>query len=615
MGEKDNNSTFKTRAIKTLDGLHFSVKKYQRGYKWGVNEVYDLLNDIASFKQVNNSFYCLQPLVVCSDAENNSYELIDGQQRLTTTHIILMHLKQNLYSLSYETRKARKGFLDDITQVPLYKSLEFQNSEQVNFESLKQLEKEINQEWQNYVEQKPIEINNIDNYHFFTAYQTIHNWLFKFPDKKTELQHNLIHNTHIIWYAIESEQTPEQVFINFNQGKIHLQQAELIKALFVLSWSKEPNIELRGFKTNQLAEEWNTIENKLQDENFWFFISNDTSDTKKANRIDFLFDIIAGKSKKEQNKLFAYHYYLNLYNNGLLTSKFWKKVKDLFLLLEEWYNNREIYHLLGLIIFLNIKNISEIQEYYKGLKDKHDFVKLLKSLVNKKLDLNNNESKYNLNNLNYKGTSYSYTLNLLVVYNVALYQSSSSNYIFPFNKLKTQQWSLEHIHAQNSEEFTTATEVISWLNDIKTLLIVIKEESNDIDFINNIIKSINTLNGLCDEHTEINKDMKLKLKGINEQLESIVDVHGIKNLCLLDRGTNSSIGNKNFQDKRGLILNFERNNTLPSSNGFIPMGTKHVFLKYDTKDVNEINFSYWSNKDRDAYQTAITYNIEKLLSN
>ena len=91
------------KSVCNLLGLKFFIPSYQRGYRWNDQQVEDLLNDINDFKpdSVNNSdegtWYCLQPLVVkkvkrsdshCDEAneEDNWYEVIDGQQRLTTIY-------------------------------------------------------------------------------------------------------------------------------------------------------------------------------------------------------------------------------------------------------------------------------------------------------------------------------------------------------------------------------------------------------------------------------------------------------------------------------------------------------------------------------------------------
>lgn len=111
--------------ISQLSGMKFIIPAYQRGYRWSKNEIEKLLNDIYEFYSVKKNegeFYCLQPVVVCKK-DNSKYEVIDGQQRLTTIFIILKYLsaiyqiaypKFQLYSIQYETRQNSEEFLNSI---------------------------------------------------------------------------------------------------------------------------------------------------------------------------------------------------------------------------------------------------------------------------------------------------------------------------------------------------------------------------------------------------------------------------------------------------------------------------------------------------------------------
>ena len=66
----------------------FVIEAYQRGYRWTKDEIEHLLNDIDEIPDGQN--YCLQPIVVKN--KNGFYELIDGQQRLTTLYLIMKYL-------------------------------------------------------------------------------------------------------------------------------------------------------------------------------------------------------------------------------------------------------------------------------------------------------------------------------------------------------------------------------------------------------------------------------------------------------------------------------------------------------------------------------------------
>ena len=102
------------KSVGDLLGMKFLIPSYQRGYRWTEKQVKDLLNDVNEFEprkipdSDEETWYCLQPLVVKRIDENDSrlpkdnktnwYEVIDGQQRLTTIFIILKLIdKENIF--------------------------------------------------------------------------------------------------------------------------------------------------------------------------------------------------------------------------------------------------------------------------------------------------------------------------------------------------------------------------------------------------------------------------------------------------------------------------------------------------------------------------------------
>ena len=104
--------------------FRYHIPAYQRGYRWTPTQVTQLLDDIREFTKRKNpqpeEFYCLQPLVLLAK-DDGAYEVVDGQQRLTTLLLILRHFnerlasryQQKLYRLEYETRSDLQVFLDN----------------------------------------------------------------------------------------------------------------------------------------------------------------------------------------------------------------------------------------------------------------------------------------------------------------------------------------------------------------------------------------------------------------------------------------------------------------------------------------------------------------------
>ena len=262
-------SDFTPKSINELNGMTFFVEAYQRGYKWDIQQVLDLLSDIHEFEAIGSRFYCLQPVVVKKITPTDKriseknitdkdkvYELIDGQQRLTTTFIILSLLdKEQLpFQIIYKTRPESELFLSAIAEIiPIDFNLEPDNIKETN--------RQLNEFWKQQVLNTP-EIDNVDNYHFYKACLIIHQWS-KSKDKPAFTE-KLLQRIKVIWYNIEKElyvdnaelyhKNAENIFIDFNQGKIQLEQAELIKALFVIKFKEILTMKSEVFRLTNLPK-------------------------------------------------------------------------------------------------------------------------------------------------------------------------------------------------------------------------------------------------------------------------------------------------------------------------------------------------------------------------
>ena len=128
------NNKIELKSVSDLLRLKFFIPSYQRGYRWTDQQVKDLLNDVNEFEPQDlpdskeKTWYCLQPLVVRKMDENDSrlpnnekndwYEVIDGQQRLTTIYIILKGMTDNgtFPIIQYQTRPKSGEFLAKINE-------------------------------------------------------------------------------------------------------------------------------------------------------------------------------------------------------------------------------------------------------------------------------------------------------------------------------------------------------------------------------------------------------------------------------------------------------------------------------------------------------------------
>ncbi|MFT2743586.1 DUF262 domain-containing protein [Helicobacter pylori] len=79
-----------------LDGVMekgvFEIPSYQRGYAWQMRQLKDFWNDLEHVSKLGNQFHYMHSLTLReleNEFENSTFEIIDGQQRLTTSLVLL----------------------------------------------------------------------------------------------------------------------------------------------------------------------------------------------------------------------------------------------------------------------------------------------------------------------------------------------------------------------------------------------------------------------------------------------------------------------------------------------------------------------------------------------
>ncbi|WP_217583307.1 DUF262 domain-containing protein [Helicobacter pylori] len=80
----------------TLDGVAekgvFEIPSYQRGYAWQKRQLKDFWNDLEHVSKLGNKFHYMHSLTLRgleNELEDSTFEIIDGQQRLATSLILL----------------------------------------------------------------------------------------------------------------------------------------------------------------------------------------------------------------------------------------------------------------------------------------------------------------------------------------------------------------------------------------------------------------------------------------------------------------------------------------------------------------------------------------------
>lgn len=556
------NIELDARFVGDIEG-DFFVPSYQRGYRWGLDEVTRLLDDIYSIydeetKTTRN--YCLQPIVI--KKRENDYELIDGQQRLTTLYLIYKYMsdasggfiEEPRFTLKYETRAKSEEFL----------------------KTLDEGQKE----------------DNIDFWFISHAYEKIENW-FKSIDAKMSVVMNhmntyLAENVKVIWYEVDDSEDAIALFERLNIGKIPLTSAELVKAMFL---SRDNNSIMDRERQEEIALQWDNMEKELHNDTLWYFLTNNEK-VNYQTRIDLILDLISGKGAENREKYYTFFYFDNLRKEKDL-NKIWQEIMHTFLILKDWYGNHELYHKIGYLIASRNDSLSDVYQMSLG-KTKKEFLGALENAIKASIKIEDNYA-----DLSYDRTGdYSRISRLLLLFNIeSVRKNGERTQWFPFDKFKFQgggrvNWSLEHIHAQQSEGMKNQEEWTEWIVlHLPSVKNIAPENKPLIDRMQSVADTKKV------DRTEF-ESIQAAVVSIMSSQGSVEYMHSISNLALLNSGNNAALNNSTFDVKRNEIIKMDKKGE------FIPFCTKMVFLKYYTpSEKNQLHF--WGQPDRIAYVQAI----------
>jgi len=75
------------------ENIRYKIPAYQRPYSWEKENVNQLLEDVYEAAQNDEEEYFIGSLITIKDENNQHYDVVDGQQRLTTLNLILARLR------------------------------------------------------------------------------------------------------------------------------------------------------------------------------------------------------------------------------------------------------------------------------------------------------------------------------------------------------------------------------------------------------------------------------------------------------------------------------------------------------------------------------------------
>ena len=575
MAEELAPGSYKIEDICKKD-LILNIPLYQRGYRWTKSQIEKLLDDLSSFE---GEEYTLQPIALKMERPN-TYRVIDGQQRLTTIALILNACYNDTSLINKIKPKGKENWA------------------------------------------------GLDQQFITNAQEIIHDWQASHQSALDTLKKKL-QKAAMLVYILEDVQPSAsssheitrqetEFFSKINSGKIPLTNSEIIKALFVkiLSDTQEKRTLLR---------QWEDIENDLQDDNLWLFISNNT---KKADtRIDLLFELLK-KSHEEIQKIketknssynlfLVYEDYLKQGNPETKVKNIWQEIQRYYSTLKYVYSNRALYHPFGYLMATDEK-LAKIclKDLYKADKQaaealiKAKIKAHVKNLVSDAKTPQLTQEELNLiKNFDFE-KSKEKIKDILLLFNI-ITAIDMEGFRFPFAVYKKAEYDVEHIHARNTNLPTADKNCLKdWLEttndeDIGPFITAyphinpekLKEEKQK--FIKNPGNANNSTEALKsfalygylkefidnNDNNNPNEDTLQKFincqkisdkeKYINDCAKE-TDVNDFGNLTLLNASINRSYGNDYFAQKQQTILKEDLKGT------FILPCTKRIFLGHYT---------------------------------
>lgn len=365
-------------------------------------------------------------------------------------------------------------------------------------------------------------------------------------------------------------------------------------------------------KQYEIALQWDSMEKGLHNRKFWAFITNEKEE-KYPIRMELFFDIMENKPEDEYS-FYTFNKFYEKFKTSSNKTETWETIVRYYQQLWEWYKDFNLYHQIGYLVSIgtSIKELLDMAMSNEKPIRKSEFRKIILGMIRNSVEFTKTNGdkteEIDYEDLNFEEHK-EYIHRLLLLFNVeTIRQKGDEDNRFPFERYKNEgTWSLEHIHAQNSESLKTNQEWKDWLvwhsGSLKGLINNYDENSEEhkaisnlINKMNDVISHIDTKNykgSIRDEFSAVATDV---VKFLSDG-DDMSQMHSLSNMALLTVGENAALNNSTFDVKRMKILEMDKDGD------YIPVCTKNVFMKYYS--TSDTKLHYWSVEDRRCYINAM----------
>ena len=582
---------------------YYNIPEYQRGYKWTKDNVKTLLDDILKFQPnivngENDKFYCVQNITLCRHQDKDGqqfYNVVDGQQRLTTLLIILSYLEATdlvTDKLKYSIRDESHEFITEF----IIKGKVWQYNDQ------KVLVQDIDKKY-----------HRKDIFYLSEAAFAVKEW---FEENKDKLKKDTILNHVKLIVNNLSDTNEEKIFSNLNGGKVNLDGADLVRGILMTRVAGE----ILGDDKNKerINEHRVRIGMELDGVSLWWakdevkryftlllpdkLLKNRSFDTINYP-VNILYMLYHEKHIKDSTdfsfKFFEYGVNGNDKSNDDHLEMY-QGILNLHYEMQDWFENREIYHLLGYLFnYFKAKiNFKNIYQKWTDAASKEAFIKELKREIFQQFFIVSGEKngvdiieafkEFHNEVKNIKFDWYNddnqRLFRTLVLMDVIQISKSKNLSFLPATFFKPNSEDKEHIRSQTPKSGKNESRL---KEDWKSSIVDLPDsEKSEIEVMLNKIT--------CNELSDV------QLTEIRNVINRI-GLNSIGNMALLNLSVNRGYGNSSYIAKRRDILS----NYMDGK--YIRPHTLNAFVKKDSAS-EELN--KWELSDIKQHTIRISQEIE-----
>lgn len=247
----------------------YEIPIYQRPYSWEEKQVDDLLNDLwdefeENLEDIGNAEYFIGSIISIEREEGKFFEIVDGQQRLTTLNLLFATLIDLLNGTD-----AAKDIEGRIRPTDPYKDTKGRPRLIVREKDRGLFDKILQGEVKNLPEQcSDSQRRMIENYKFIKEFIDEKGRNEAAPNRLRDFAGYLLRNVYVVFVKTSNFDSAYRLFNVLNDRGLPLTNADLLKnKLFDLSRQNED-------KTFELEKIWSDLEEKIGVENLDTFLGH-----------------------------------------------------------------------------------------------------------------------------------------------------------------------------------------------------------------------------------------------------------------------------------------------------------------------------------------------------